>query len=131
MKTMIDKDQISQAVSAVEDSYRCDFDWSDYPEIREHNLSELSDLIVDSWNELGYVVMSEDIREAAEVYGLQWNGNLSFKQANERYLKACGFSEHNAPLSFPYGGNGDCVWLLELSADQEKSLVSAILHDEL
>jgi hypothetical protein len=85
-------------------------------------LQRWSDEIIKTWHESGKLALSARVTDYTvgslrDAYDLYWDGDVDLTdhldELNEEWLRALGFADVTDPVSFPYAGNGDTVWLTE------------------
>ena len=89
-------------------------------------LKRWSDEIIKTWSDSGKLALSARVTDYTvdslrDAYDLYWEGDADLTDhlgnLNEEWLKALGFADVTDPVSFPYAGNGDTVWLTEFRAN--------------
>lgn len=89
-------------------------------------LQRWSDELIKTWHQSGKLALSARVTDYTveslrEAYDLYWNGDADLtdhlEDLKEEWLRALGFADVTDPVSFPYAGNGDIVWLTEFRAN--------------
>lgn len=89
-------------------------------------LDELTDAVYEFVEAQGWVTFEKDTGLADFVDEIP--EGIDERAANEAFLKELGFNKFYSPDSFPEGGTGDCVYVIEKSEDEIRRIAAKHLE---